>query len=131
MKSIAISVLVAGALIGGAFYLATPGVESAQGSVSSPDNVKIVDGVQVVEIRARGGYQPRKSVAKAGLPTVINFNTEGTFDCSLAVRVPSLGIDKMLPPTGETKVDVGVPEAGKLRGSCGMGMYPFEINFVN
>lgn len=103
--------------------------QNSKEDVASADNVKIENGVQVVEITASGGYSPRKSLAKANTPTVIKFKTDGTFDCSIAVRIQKLGISKQLPPTGSTEVDIGTQPVGKLRGSCAMGMYPFEITF--
>ena len=110
--------------------LVNGGSDGSGGNIS-PNNVSIVDGKQVVVITAKGGYQPRQSVAKAGLPTVIEFNTNGTFDCSSFIRIPSMGISKSLASSGTTMVDLGTPAAGKLQGSCGMGMYPFEIVFSN
>lgn len=92
-------------------------------------NVSIVDGKQIIEIRVKGGYQPRKSVVKAGVPTVIRFVTNGTFDCSSAVTIPSKKISKSLPSTGTTDIELGTPDAGTLSGTCGMGMYSFEISF--
>jgi plastocyanin domain-containing protein len=92
-------------------------------------NVSIVDGVQVIEIQAKGGYTPRKSVAKAGIPTIIRFKTSGTFDCSSSLRIPSMNIFNNLPQSGNTDVDLGTQKVGVLNGSCGMGMYPFEIDF--
>jgi len=86
---------------------------------------------QIIEINARGGFDPEKSLAKAGVPTILRFKTKGTFDCSSSIRIPSLNISKILPQTGETDIDIGTPTAGKLQGMCGMGMYPFEINFKN
>jgi plastocyanin domain-containing protein len=93
------------------------------------NNVSIVDGKQIITINAKGGYQPRKSVAKSGLPTMIRFNTNGTFDCSASIRIPSMNISKILPQTGSTDIDIGVNQVGTLQGSCGMGMYPFEVEF--
>ncbi len=90
-------------------------------------NVSIVDGTQIIELRARGGYSPKLSVAKAGMPTVLRVNTEGTFDCSAAIRIPSLKVSKMLPANGSTDIDLGTLEAGSINGNCAMGMYPFEI----
>ena len=127
MKSTAFAIVVAGALIGGAGFFT--GVSSNAGGDAPANNVSIVDGKQIVEIRARGGYQPRVSAAKAGLPTIIRFQTNGTFDCSSSVRIPSLGISKLLPQTGTTDIDLGLAQAGKLQGMCGMGMYFFEVNF--
>lgn len=93
------------------------------------NNVSMVDGKQVILIVAKGGYQPRTSVAKAGIPTVIRFDTKGTFDCSSSVRIPSLTISKILPNSGTTDIEIEKPVVGILQGSCGMGMYPFEIDF--
>ena len=120
---IIISILFAGALIGAGFYFSEPAGEARV------DNVSIIDGKQVIEIKAKGGYQPRVSFAKAGIPTIIRFDTEGTFDCSSSVRIAGMDILRLLPRSGTTDIDIGVQEANTLQGSCGMGMYPFEIEF--
>ena len=127
MKATIVSIVVAVVLIGGAFVL-TRGNSGTDNSASA-NNVSIVDGKQIIEIRAKGGYQPRKSIAKAGMPTILRFNTAGTFDCSSSVRIPSLNISKGLPQSGSTDIDIGTEKPGTLQGSCGMGMYPFEIEF--
>lgn len=127
MKATIISVIVAVVLIGGAFMLTRNGGDTAQ--VANANNVSIVDGKQIIEITARGGYQPRKSIAKAGIPTIIRFNTKGTFDCSSSIRIPSMGISKSLPQTGSTDIDIGTQKVATLQGTCGMGMYPFEVEF--
>ncbi len=93
------------------------------------NNVSVVDGVQIVQISAKGGYRPRKSIAQVGIPTIVRFDTSGTFDCSSSVRIPSMDISKILPQTGITDIDIGIQEVSVLQGSCGMGMYPFEIEF--
>lgn len=95
------------------------------------NNVTIVDGIQIVTIEAKGGYQPRSSIAKANIPTILRFNTKGNFDCSSAVRIPSMNISKNLPQSGVTDIDLGNQKVGLLNGSCGMGMYPFEIKFID
>ena len=131
MKSISISILCAAALIVGAILISQRGSSGAPGAAASAgSNVSIVDGKQIIEIQARGGYQPRASSAKAGLPTIVRFETNGTFDCSASVRFPSLGISKFLPQTGATDIDIGTSTVSTLHGSCGMGMYPFEIDFA-
>jgi len=91
-------------------------------------NVSNVEGTQIVDIRAKAGYTPRVSTVKAGVPTVLRFNTNGTFDCSSQVRIPSLNITKSLPQSGVTEIELGSLPKGVLKGSCGMGMYPFQIN---
>lgn len=127
MKATIISIIVAVVLIGGAFMLTRNGGDTGQ--VVNASNVSIVDGKQIIEISAKGGYQPRKSIAKAGIPTIIRFDTKGTFDCSSSVRIPSMNISKSLPQTGSTDIDIGEGKLGTLQGSCGMGMYPFEVEF--
>jgi plastocyanin domain-containing protein len=126
MKTTIFSIIVAVALIGLAFLLSgnKNGTDAA-----NINNVNIVDGKQIVEITAKYGYQPRKSLARAGLPTIIRFKTDGAFDCSSSVRIPSLGISRVLPQTGATDIDIGSPTAPVLRGTCAMGMYSFEIDF--
>ena len=92
-------------------------------------NVSLVDGVQVIDISARGGYFPAKTIAQAGVPTLLRVNTSNTFDCSSALRIPSLGINKNLPPSGVTEIPLGSPESGVIQGVCSMGMYSFAIDF--
>ena len=126
MKPAIIAVILAVAIIVGAFFWSQGSTRSA--SVPA-DNVSIVNGTQIVTIQAKGGYQPRTSIAKPGIPTILRFNTNGTFDCSSAIRIPSLDISKNLPQSGVTDIEIGSRTAGVLQGSCGMGMYPFEIDF--
>ncbi len=126
-----ISIIIAGAIIGGSMLLVNSGSGSAFSADTVANNVSIVDGNQMIVIHAKGGYQPRRSIAKAGLPSILRFDTSGTFDCSASVRLPSLGISRSLPLTGQTDIDIGIAKAGTFRGTCGMGMYPFEVEFTN
>lgn len=126
MKSTVLSIVVALSLVGGVLMLTR---SKNKEEVVSAHNVTVVDGKQIIEIKAKGGYLPRKSIAKAGLSTILRFDTNGTFDCSSSVRVPNLKISKTLPQTGVTDIDIGVGQPGTLQGMCGMGMYPFEVEF--
>lgn len=128
MKSLFLGFAIVVIVFGGMFFLVKGNLSTGAEEISG-NNVSIVDGVQIVEIRAKGGYQPRASIAKAGVPTVLRFNTKGTFDCSSSVRIPSLNISKNLVSSGSTDIELGVQGAGTLKGSCGMGMYPFEVKF--
>lgn len=108
-------------------FLATQS-ESAPGD---GQNVSVIDGKQIIEITAKAGYSPQKTVAKAGLPTILKVKTTGTFDCSAALNIPGLQYSEVLPMNGST--DIAIPEnktSGKLQGLCAMGMYNFEIDFV-
>ncbi len=93
-------------------------------------NTEIKDGIQYITIDAKGGYSPRVSSAKAGIETKLIIKTKGTYDCSSALVIKSLGYQKMLAQTGEEIIDIGIPKAGEpLRGTCSMGMYSFVIEF--
>lgn len=93
-------------------------------------NSKIKDGIQYITINAKGGYSPKVSTAKAGIPTKLIVKTKGTYDCSASLVIRSLGFKKILAQTGEEVIDIGIPKAGTLEGTCGMGMYFFRIEFV-
>lgn len=121
--------LVTAVIIGGAIMLSIWSKDSGNNTASA-NNVSIVDGKQIITIRAKGGYSPRVTTAKAGIPTVIKMDTQGTFDCSSALTIPSLGYRKNLPPSGETAIDVPPQQSGRtIRGLCAMGMYNFAVNF--
>lgn len=93
------------------------------------NNVFMENGKQIIKIRAKDGFSPVHSVAKAGVPTILRIDTNGTFDCSSVVRIPSLNISENLPMSGITEIDIGSHKIAKLQGTCGMGMYPFDIRF--
>ena len=98
---------------------------------SDKNNVEVKDGVQYITITARGGYSPRVSTAKAGIPTKLIMKTGGSFDCSSSLVIRSIGYQNILPQTGKTEIDLGIPKAGEpLQGLCSMGMYSFTINFI-
>jgi Cu+-exporting ATPase len=128
-KATAISLVVSVVLIGGAFMLVSPGSTPSQGSAVVP-TATIVDGKQIIDITAKGGYSPRVVVAKAGVPTVLRVNTNGTFDCSASVVIPKLSYQKFLKPTGTEEIAITAEQAqGTLQGLCAMGMYNFQIKF--
>jgi Cu+-exporting ATPase len=108
------------------------GGKNTSGTISEPvkDVVSVVDGKQIIEISAKGGYSPRRITAKADLPTVIRVKTKGTFDCSASFTIPSLKIGKLLPASGTTDFEIPGQKAGsELDGMCSMGMYGFKIAF--
>lgn len=112
-----------------AMQIASPRGESQSSATEVvANNVSMNGDQQIVEIKAKGGYTPEISVAKAGVPTTLRINTSGTFDCSSQVRIPSMSISKALPPSGVTEIALGELKEGVLKGTCGMGMYPFQIN---
>ncbi len=129
MKGTLIATLIAGALIVGAVWLSADS-KTAPSDQAGGNNVAVVDGVQVIDIIAKGGYSPRLTMAKAGMPTVLKMNTRGTFDCSSALVIPAVNYREFLPPSGVTEITIPPQEAGsKIEGLCSMGMYSFVLNF--
>jgi plastocyanin domain-containing protein len=99
------------------------------GSESSV-NVSFIDGKQIIDVTAKGGYAPRTTMAKAGIPTVLRIKTQSTFDCSSALTIPKLRYQKSLSVTGIEEIIVNPDQAqGTLRGVCSMGMYSFKVTF--
>ncbi len=127
-KNTIISIIISIALIGATFYLVSDRSGLSGGEVVQSQNIEIRDGVQYVAITAKGGYSPRITQIKGGLPTKLVVKTDGTYDCSASLVIRSVGFQKILQPTGEEVVDLGIPKSGeKVQGVCGMGMYNFQI----
>ena len=128
MKLTVASVILALIFIGGAIIFARNGAKTD--TAVSQNNVSVADGKQIIEIDAKGGYSPSITIAKANISTVIKVKTQGTFDCSSALVIQSIGYRANLPPSGETLIEVPPQEAGStLRGMCAMGMYNFSVKF--
>jgi uncharacterized protein len=85
--------------------------------------------VQQIHLNARNGsYAPHKFSAQPCLKTVLTVNTDNTTGCTRSLVIPSLGIQRLLPVTGDTTIDLGLVEIGKIRFTCSMGMYSGTIN---
>ncbi|MBI5457859.1 cupredoxin domain-containing protein [Candidatus Kaiserbacteria bacterium] len=123
-KPILISIAVSALLIIGAFWLASPSSGGSAG-VATVEN-----GLQIIDISAKGGYSPRVITAKAGLPTRLRVRTSGTFDCSASLVIPRLSYQKFLSPSGVEEISISPEQAqGTMQGLCSMGMYNFQIRF--
>lgn len=128
-KNIIISSIVSLALIGGTLYFVTNrSASTGTGEVAQPQNVEIRDGMQYVTVTAKGGYSPKVTQIKSGIPTKLVVKTDGTYDCSASLVVRSIGFQKTLQSSGEEEIDLGTPKSGEdVQGVCGMGMYSFQI----
>ena len=77
-----------------------------------------------------GGYVPNVLHARSGQPLQLTLVTKDTYSCARAFVIPSLQVEKILPPTGSVRIDVPPQQAGsKLFFSCSMGMYGGVIVF--
>ncbi len=131
MNKTALSIITVSLVIGiGIIFLGDSRGGGENALLPPGSNVEIRDGIQYITIDAKGGYFPKVSSARANLPTKIIMKTNGTYDCSAALVIHSMGYQKILSQTGEETIDIGTPQAGTpLRGACSMGMYNFTINF--
>jgi cation transport ATPase len=83
---------------------------------------------------------------KANMDTLIGIGTSVAFTYSFVVTAfaeqlrpfidvshtyydVTIGVAKVLPQSGNTDIDAGVQQVGVLQGTCGMGMYRFEVDF--
>ena len=126
------SVLGAVMLIGGAVFMSddSSAVNDKEGGGNAAGNVVFENGVQYIDITARGGYTPRVSKAKAGIPTVIRMETKNSYDCSTALVIPDIKYQKYLKQTGVEEIEIPLEKTeGTLRGMCSMAMYHFQIDF--
>lgn len=123
-------IIISLALVIGIGIVFLGGSKSNTDTGGSAQNVEMRDGVQYITVNAKGGYSPKVSTAKAGIPTKLIVKTNGTYDCSASLVIRSVGFQKILAQTGEEVIDLGTPKAGQpLQGLCGMGMYNFSVNF--
>lgn len=102
----------------------------ARDSNFSNSSVKNIDGIQTITLKAGLGYSPNRIMASASVPTVLEINTNNTYDCTAFLNIPALNIKKFLPPTGITKIEIEPRKAGDvLEGFCGSDTYKFVIRF--
>lgn len=132
MNKITLSIITVALVIGlGLIFLGGSQNDTESASTQAGQNIEIRDGVQYITIDAKGGYSPRVSSAQADVPTKLIVRTNGTYDCSSALVIRSIGYQKTLPQTGEEIIDIGTSKAGSsVQGTCSMGMYNFSVNFI-
>lgn len=123
-----ISLVITVVIIVWAFWVVSPKTGTDAGAPAP--TALMVDGKQIIDISAKGGYSPRVVEAKAGVPTVLRVNTNGTFDCSASLVIPRLSYQKFLQPSATEEILIPAEQAtGTLQGLCAMGMYGFQIKF--
>ena len=136
-----VAVLVAGlvainsglVLNGSSFTLAGAWQSVGGGSGEAPVSAPPVsaDGVQRIVIEVRDtSYSPSNITARAGVPTEVTLRTNNAQGCTRSIVMSDFGVQKILPATGDTVMDVGELEPGTYRYTCGMGMYGGSIRVV-
>ena len=77
---------------------------------------------------ASNGYSPKNFAVKSGQPVTLNLVTQNSRSCTNDFNIPSLGVRKILPPTGNTQITFTPQNRGPLAFTCGMGMYTGTID---
>ena len=117
-------------LNGSTFTLAGAWRSLAGGSGAAPVAAPPVaaDGVQRIVIEVQDtGYSPSNVTARAGVPTTLILRTSNSQGCTRFIVMDAFGVEKSLPATGDTTIDIGELEPGTYRYTCGMGMYGGSI----
>jgi uncharacterized protein len=90
---------------------------------------QVVDGIQEITLTVEySGYSPDYINAQSGQPIRLRLVTNESYGCARAFTIPSLGINEILPETGETVIDLPAQPRGMLQFTCSMGMYSGVIN---
>lgn len=90
-----------------------------------------VNGAQELTINVfPTAYTPNYLSARSGQPIRLRLITGNGYGCTRGFTIPSLGIQKILPDTGETVLDLPPQPRGTLFFTCVMGMYSGMIQIT-
>ncbi len=87
------------------------------------ENVKLVDGKQIVEMKVAGlDYLPAKFTLLQGVPVEWRVDGRQAQGCAQILSVPSLGITESLPRDRVKTITFTPSKVGSIKFSCSMGM---------
>ncbi len=87
--------------------------------------------VQEVVVRAEPrAYAPNRVQFTAGQPARLTVVTGQQLGCTSVFTIPTLNIERALPRNGAATFDIPTDRPGKVRFTCGMGMYSGTIEVV-
>lgn len=81
-----------------------------------------VGGVQDVQVRVKGGYDPDVIVVKQGKPVRLHFNRQESALCSEMVIFDKIGQSAKLPEGETVTIEFTPKAAGEIPFQCQMGM---------
>lgn len=93
---------------------------AADASTVTRDNQGRQTGVITV---TPGRYQPANLALGCRRADTVVFRSQDAFGSVAALVIPSLGVQTVLPENGDTPIDLGVLQPGRIDYSCAMGMY--------
>jgi sulfite exporter TauE/SafE len=117
-------------LMGAPFSFArlTQATSSAVVDAQTEAGGNVIQDLQITVLN--NGYSPVKLSARAEVPARLTFISNNVRSCALALVIPELHVEELLPATGEYTIEIPPQPAGKvLRYSCSMGMYTGQIAF--
>ena len=79
-------------------------------------------GVQQVQVRVKGGYEPDVIVVEKGRPVRLDFFRDESSGCSDTIVFGDFGIARPLPAFKTTPVEFTPDKAGEFTFTCGMNM---------
>lgn len=88
------------------------------------EGVKVAEvaGVQEVQIRVKGGYDPDVIVVKQGKPVRLHFTRQESALCSEMVLFDKIGQSAKLPEGETVSIEFTPQQAGEIPFQCQMGM---------
>ena len=91
---------------------------------------ELADGVQIIKVTVKGGYNPDVIQVVSGVPVRMLFDRQESGDCSSRVVFSDFTVNQILPAFETTTVDF-LPEApGEYGFACGMGMLHGTLRVV-
>ena len=81
-----------------------------------------VGGVQQIQIKVKGGYDPDVIVVKKDKPVRLHFNRQEAAMCSEMVIFDKIGQSAKLPEGETVTIEFTPTEAGEIPFQCQMGM---------
>ena len=94
-------------------------------------NVTLANGVQTVTMtQEASGYVPADTTLYAGVPTKWNIQGKAPYSCSMALRVPNLGVTANLNE-GPNVIDLPALPVGTTPFTCVMGMYTGTLTAID
>lgn len=81
-----------------------------------------VGGVQQVQIKVKGGYDPDVIVVKQGKPVQLHFNRQESALCSKMVIFDKIDRSAKLPEGETVTIEFTPEETGEIPFQCQMGM---------
>jgi plastocyanin domain-containing protein len=79
-------------------------------------------GIQEIEVRVKGGYDPAVIVVKRGKPVRLKFYREEQSSCSERVIFSDFSINQFLPAFKTTVIEFTPDKEGEFTFNCGMNM---------